>query len=60
MNKDIRQFNHKKQRHGYWEVYKFDDNYLFFKAFYHNNKISGYEEFYPYPTNKVEKRFHII
>jgi hypothetical protein len=58
-NKDIRQFNHKKQRHGYWEYYT-DWNSLFFKAFYHNDKLSAYEEYYDLLSTKLEKTFYII
>jgi hypothetical protein len=58
MNKDIRPRNDKKQPHGYWEVY--GSHRLYYKCFYHNGKLIGYREFYPYSTSKVEKRFHII
>jgi hypothetical protein len=57
-NKNILQYNNKFDVHGYWEIYTY--NILYYKRFHHNGKLIGYEEFYPYSTSKVEKRFHII
>jgi hypothetical protein len=58
MNKDIKQFNDKGEPHGYSESYV--NNKLWFKCVFHNGSEIGYEEIYPYPSNKLIKTFHII
>ncbi len=40
--KDIRPKNNKEQKHGYWEVYYPNTNYLFYKCFFVNDVIYGY------------------
>ena len=57
-NKNIRTINDKGQAHGYCECYHFDT--LVYKCFYRNGSEIGYEEYYPYPTFKLEKYFYII
>jgi len=55
-NKNIRPYNDKGQRHGYWEYYY--DGKLWFKCFYHNDKEIGYEDYYNY-GKLTEKKYHI-
>jgi hypothetical protein len=64
INKNIKPYNnnYNNLRHGYWELYSYL-NTLYYKCTYHNGKISGYGEYYPFKINstpKLEKRFHII
>ena len=40
--KDIGPRNNKEQKHGYWEVYYPNTNYLYYKCFYVNDVIYGY------------------
>jgi hypothetical protein len=58
VNKDINPRNNNNQRHGYWERYL--NNKLWYKGFYCNSFIIGYEELYDHQTNKPHKRFYII
>ena len=51
INKIIRPYNDKGQRHGYWEYY-FGRN-LRYKCFFHNDKEVGYEEYYYWGHNTV-------
>jgi hypothetical protein len=44
MNKNIQSFNDKDQRHGIWDKYWNDTGDLWYKAFFVNDKVSGYEE----------------
>jgi hypothetical protein len=44
-NIDITPENDKGERHGLWELYD-DNSILWFKCFFQNNKIVGYEERY--------------
>jgi len=59
MNKDksITPYNNKNQRHGYWERYW--DDILWYKCFFHNGKIVGYEESYSYDGNIAKKRYYL-
>jgi len=43
MNKNIKPYNEKHQRHGYWEVY-WSNSEAWYKAFYHNDNEISYEE----------------
>jgi len=45
IDKNIRQYDNKGQKHGYWEVYWSNGN-LCYKGFYQNGKLVGYEEYY--------------
>jgi antitoxin component YwqK of YwqJK toxin-antitoxin module len=56
-NKNIKPLNNKEQRHGYWERYY--DGKLWFKRFYHNGKIVGYEEEYWCDGQLQEKTYHL-
>jgi len=57
MKKNITQFNNKEQRHGYWEYYY--DGKLWFKCFYQNGKLVGYEESYLLNGKLTIKRYHL-
>ena len=57
MNKNITPFNDKKQRHGYWELYRTNDN-IWYKIYYKNGKPSDYEEYY-YNENPVVLKFYL-
>ena len=59
IDKNIRQYDNKGQKHGYWEVYWAGK--LNFKSFFQNDKLVGYEEFYDsYINSKLsEKVYHI-
>jgi len=57
MNKDIRPYNDKHQKHGLWEVY-YDDT-LMYKCFYHNDKEVGYDEWCYHNGKMREKKYHI-
>lgn len=45
--KDIKPYNHKRQRHGYWEVHYdyYYANILYYKCFYVKNIEYGYTEY---------------
>ena len=60
MNIDITPFNDKEQAHGLWEVYYPNGN-LWYKRFYHSDKLVGYEEYYTYLGNRglTEKKYYI-
>lgn len=62
MNKNIQQYNHNGQRHGYWEIYLGNGNdLLFFKCYYHNDIPHGYwEHYWNYDGNITHKVFNII
>ena len=45
MKKDIRNYNHKNQYHGYQEIYNWN-NVIFLRANYKNNNPVGYEEWH--------------
>jgi hypothetical protein len=63
-NKDITPYNNNNnnnnnnngKKHVYWERYI--GNTLWYKTFFHNNKLSGYEEYY-YTPEKLIKTFYI-
>jgi len=57
MKKNITQFNNKEQRHGYWEYYY--DGKLWFKCFYHNDKLVGYVEFNWYTGKLANKIYNL-
>jgi len=44
-NKNIRPYNHKGLKHGYWETY-FGNGTLYYKCYYINFKKYGLEELY--------------
>jgi len=48
IKKGITPYNNNKQKHGYWEVYYWSSDKLWFKCVYHNGKRIGYEEDYRY------------
>ena len=54
-NKDIRPRNTKGQAHGYWESY-WGNGCLYYKCLYYNGKQIGYEEWYGYSSNKLNKK----
>jgi antitoxin component YwqK of YwqJK toxin-antitoxin module len=58
MSKDIKSFNDKYQRHGYWEDYC-SDGHIRHKTFYQNDKEIGYEEYYWYNGKISKKRYYI-
>jgi len=59
MSKSRRPRNDKNQKHGLWERY-WGTGKLWFKSFYHNGKLVGYEEYYFYSNGKLkEKNYHI-
>jgi len=45
MNKDINQ-RYNGKLHGYWECYFCNTNRLYFKMYYINDKVVGYNEVY--------------
>ena len=53
-NKYIHQYNNNGRRHGY------HNDSLWYKCFYHNGNLIGYEEHHPLLINKVVKTFYII
>jgi len=57
MNKDIKPRNAKDQKHGYWEIYRYNGD-LQYKCIYNNGKEIGYEEYYPYVANLI-KIYHL-
>jgi antitoxin component YwqK of YwqJK toxin-antitoxin module len=57
MSKNIRPYNTKGQRHGYWEGYH--DGGLSFKCTYHNGKEVGIEEIYTY-TSKIQDKIYYL
>ena len=57
MNKDIKSYNYKGQKHGHWEVYW--DGDLWYKCYYINGRVSGYEEFCDTYYNKLKLNFHL-
>jgi len=56
-DKSIRPRNNKEQRHGYWEYYY--DGKLWFKCFYHNDKLVGYVEFNWYTGKLANKIYNL-
>jgi len=57
MNKNLSPRNTKDKPHGYWECY-WDNGELWFKCFFYNGKMIGYEEYYPYVANLI-KIYHL-
>jgi len=57
MTKNITPHNDKKQKHGYWEVYKSNGS-IAYKGFYINNIETGYEE-YTYYDGTYEISYHL-
>jgi antitoxin component YwqK of YwqJK toxin-antitoxin module len=57
--KNITPENNKGEGHGYWEWYC--DGNLWFKCFYQNDKLMGYEEIYDTTGNsKLDiKRYYL-
>ena len=59
MTKNITPRNDKNQRHGYWEWYQYDYT-LWYKCYYVNGKLVGYNEYYHnFTETKVELRFYV-
>jgi hypothetical protein len=58
LTKDIKSFNDKGQRHGYWELYYYYGS-LWYKRFYHNGKKVGYEEYYSYLGELIDKIYNL-
>jgi len=58
MNKSIEPLNNKHQRHGLWKKYIHNGD-LWYKCFYHNDKLVGYEELYSYDVNIAKKRYYL-
>lgn len=56
--KDIKPYNKKNKRHGYWEIYHYDGN-LEYKGNYINGKPIGYFEVYHRNKSLLYKRFYI-
>jgi len=44
MKEDITPYNDKNEHHGYWERYYINGE-VWYKGFYVNGKVNGYEEF---------------
>lgn len=59
MNKNITQYDDKGREHGYCEIYR-PGGGLAYKTTYRNGKEVGYEEYYKYYDNSLEKVFYII
>jgi len=57
-DKNIRQYNAKGERHGYWEGY-FYNGKLWFKCVYNNGIRIGYCEDYYYIGKLTEKIFYL-
>jgi hypothetical protein len=57
-NKSIRTYNHDFKRHGYWEVYHRITNNLWFKRFYSNDTVYGFEEIYSFKVNLIHKAYY--
>jgi len=57
MSMDIRPRNDKGEQHGLWEWYC--DGKLWYKCFFHNDKLVGYEECCSYDGKLEEKRYYI-
>ena len=57
--KNIMPYNENRKAHGYWEWY-YTNGSLWFKRFYNNNKIVGYEEHYYCSDNKLSTKTYFI
>jgi len=57
-NINIKPYNNKNQRHGYWESY-WDDGDLWYKSFFQNNKRVGYSEWYSYDGKFTRKTYNL-
>lgn len=55
-NKNIRTYNHDFKRHGYWELYCNDC--IWFKRFYSNDTVYGFEEIYSFKGNLIHKAYY--
>lgn len=55
-NKNIRTYNHDFKRHGYWELYWTDC--IWFKRFYSNDTVYGFEEIYSFKGNLIHKAYY--
>ena len=58
MINNITPFNDKKQAHGYWEMYNYNGE-LWYKCFFQNGEIVGYEEFKHFNGKLYEKKYHV-
>jgi hypothetical protein len=56
-DKNIRTYNHDFKRHGYWELY-WDTDILWFKRFYSNDTVYGFEEIYSFKGNLIHKAYY--
>ena len=59
MNKNITSYNDKGEKHGFWEFYFRNSNRLYFKQYYINDKLSGYDETYLVYYDDVILTFHL-
>ena len=57
MNKSIKPRNNKGQHHGLWEHYY--KGKLWYKCFFQNDKLVGYDESY-YSNGKLSKKTYNI
>jgi len=57
LSKNINPRNDKGEPHGYWEYYFFGT--LWFRSFYHNGKVVGYEEYYSSNGKSNKNKYHI-
>ena len=57
--KNIKPYNNKNQRHGYWEVY-LPNGKLYYKGNYINNEQIGYWEIYEDNSKITCKEYHIL
>jgi len=61
MSKNIEPKNDKDQKHGLWERYYYNDNKLWFKCLFHNDKKVGYSEWYHWNNSgKLRKKRYYI
>ena len=56
-NIDITPRNEKSQAHGYWETYW--DGRLWYRCYYLNDILTGYEEYYFTNNKKFEVTFYL-
>jgi len=57
-NKNITPENNKGQAHGLWEEY-YCDGKLWYKCFFHNDKLVGYEECCSYDGKITIKQYNL-
>jgi len=59
INKDIKRFNDKRQKHGYWVIYYLNGN-LRHRGNFINGKLSGYWEEYSTNGELMAKEYFIL